>query len=426
MKKIISIFVSFFVMYTPIFAFAGAAESWTVEKVVYDDVGKSLSYTASRPNAIASNDYIYKAKVGVNAARTGSTAATMIRYGLAGAAIYGIVEAVGWVIENGVVKKIDPTVDSSSSTSPYIWQFGNFNNSDTTCNTNKPKFYTPSPAMSKLEECVKKTYSTVQNFSCSISSPTQYICTYKRDGINGDSTINRSANTSYDPNYKPLYVPVSDTELGEAIQNSPSAPTVIPDIYSPSNPVPRPSPAPDSVETALENANPVPRENPKTDVNNKPNKDTDGDGVPDEYDPTLPSEGFEFELPEFCSWAATVCEWYVRYKEDSELVKEHREKELTFWEKVEEWFDWSKNDSNLPDDESPEISQLPIPELEENAISWAAQCPNDVDIPINLQGVSSTITFSWSPWCQLLSLIKPAIVASAYIGAAFIVLGLRT
>lgn len=122
------------------------------------------------------------------------------------------------------------------------------------------------------------------------------------------------------------------------------------------------------------------------------------------------------EFPTFCGWAPLVCE-------AAQVVISVPQAVAEAWAMTKEWL---FADDALPDAETPDISELPIPELEENAVSWSAQCPNDVDIPINLQGVSSTITFSWSPWCQLLSMIKPAIIASAYIGAAFIVLGLRT
>lgn len=98
----------------------------------------------------------------------------------------------------------------------------------------------------------------------------------------------------------------------------------------------------------------------------------------------------------------------------------------SFFDEVKDWFTWSKENDDLPEDEKPQISEIPTPELKEDAVRWSAQCPADAQVPINMQGVSSTITFSWSPWCQLLDMIKPAIIASAYIGAAFIVLGLRT
>ena len=137
------------------------------------------------------------------------------------------------------------------------------------------------------------------------------------------------------------------------------------------------------------------------------------------------------EFPVFCSWAPTVCE-------ASQVVISFPQTLTGWWDtanhKVDEWVTSISeayhdfiNDDELPNEETKvDITDIPTPELQENAISWGASCPADVSLPISMQGVSSTIVFSWSPWCQLLSIIKPAIVASAYIGAAFIVLGLRT
>jgi len=154
-----------------------------------------------------------------------------------------------------------------------------------------------------------------------------------------------------------------------------------------------------------------------------------GQSKPNEANPEATDISLEF--PVFCSWAPTVCE--------AAQVVISFPQTLTGWytdtkTKAEEWAtsiteaynDFLKDDELPNDDTKVDITDIPTPELQENAISWGASCPADVSIPISMQGVSSTLVFSWSPWCQLLSIIKPAIVASAYIGAAFIVLGLRT
>ena len=154
-----------------------------------------------------------------------------------------------------------------------------------------------------------------------------------------------------------------------------------------------------------------------------------GQSKPNEANPEATDISLEF--PVFCSWAPTVCEaaqvvisfpqtltgWYT----DTKTKAEEWATSIT-----EAYHDFLKDDELPNDDTKVDITDIPTPELQENAISWGASCPADVSIPISMQGVSSTLVFSWSPWCQLLSIIKPAIVASAYIGAAFIVLGLRT
>lgn len=154
-----------------------------------------------------------------------------------------------------------------------------------------------------------------------------------------------------------------------------------------------------------------------------------GQSKPNEANPEATDISLEF--PVFCNWAPTVCE--------AAQVVISFPQTLTGWytdtkTKADDWatsisqaYQDFMRDEELPNDDTKlDVSELPTPELQENAISWGAACPADVSIPISMQGVSSTLVFSWSPWCQLLSIIKPAIVASAYIGAAFIVLGLRT
>lgn len=149
-------------------------------------------------------------------------------------------------------------------------------------------------------------------------------------------------------------------------------------------------------------------------------------------DPAAPEAGTNIKItfPVFCSWAPIVCEAAqsaIEFPTTAQNWWNTATQAISAsWLSFKEWLDWTKNDSELPDNQTNEVTELPIPELQENAISWSASCPPDVQVPINLYGQSSTLTFSWSPWCQLLNIIKPAIIASAYIGAAFIVLGLRT
>lgn len=441
LRPIFSVFL-IFTLYFNIFttAHAGAAEKWTIEKVVYDDIGKTLNYTASRVNAIARNDYIFNAKVAVDAAKTGSTAASMIKYGLAGAAIIGIVEAAGWVIENGaVVKKkdlADPTKIPNAKfylkvenvgfqTAYFLTERAAFNyilNLGTS--TYLSPYYLKTDIQNYTFLCANP-YSNFTNTSCSTGSRS---IIWTKGSYSTDKYLYYVSvqNPNYNPSNPPPSIktePVTDDELGNAIINSPSAPTVIPDIYSPSNPVPRPSPAPDAVDTALESANPEPRENPKSDIKNKPNSDTDGDGVNDAFDPELPSEGTEFEWVEFCSWAATVCEWYVKYKEDSDLVKEHREKELTFWEKVEEWFDWTKDESGTPDEpDTPEITELDIGQLDTSTFQATAGCPAPIEVPVNI-GSGGNVEISYEPICQFAekwSFVAPLI---GFLSGAMILVG---
>lgn len=81
--------------------------------------------------------------------------------------------------------------------------------------------------------------------------------------------------------------------------------------------------------------------------------------------------------------------------------------------------------SSSPSDTNIDIGDISVGDYESNYVSWSAQCPPDNHVSINLMGQSSTLVLSWSPWCELLSKIRWAIIACAYFAAAYIILGMR-
>ena len=88
--------------------------------------------------------------------------------------------------------------------------------------------------------------------------------------------------------------------------------------------------------------------------------------------------------------------------------------------------DFFTEDHALPsDDSNVQFGEIQLPEYEKNYVLWSQQCPPDVQVPISLMGQSSTLVMSWSPWCELLSKIRWAIIACAYFAAAYIILGMR-
>ena len=434
MKNLIKIMICFSFIYTPFFAYAGAAEKWEVLENVYDKSKNSVQVTAKKITTQASNDGTYRVRVPVNASDLGKTVKGMLWIGVATSAVTGLVNAVGWVIDEGskVIKKpIEPDVPNvpllykNTSGQANLWH----SDPDSACkefNVSSSYNYRYISHRASDKACLYQTQP--KSPKDSPWSATKYQFGYIT-----------KPNPDYVPNKEPEFVPVSDDELGTLIlgdSTEPGAPSVpqpdiITDAYSPSNPVPN-APAPQAVIDALADANPEsdPDNPPQGSTDPKPNEDVDGDGKPDVYNPELPQTGSNFELPAFCSWAPAVCDFFKVQKQDNKEIKENQKQDIeqnkTFFDEVNDFFDWTKEDNDLPKNEDAEISQIPLPELKEDAVIWSAQCPNDAQIPINLYGQSTTLTLSWSPWCQLLSIIKPAIIASAYIGGAFIVLGLRT
>ena len=433
MKTIIKIFICLSLIYTPFFAFAGAAEKWEVLENNYDHSSNKVKIEARKITQSAANSGRYKVEIPVNANTLGATAKRMLWAGAAVGAITALVEGVGWVIDEGsqVIKKPVERADEIPFYD-YYWMWNGV--------PSQKEYYLQFGASTPQKACQAIAYlypqfgGTIK--SVQVTSDTSATC-YFNDAKTLKQFVTKRPNTWREDGAPPQERIVSDSELGNEILGNGTepnsrpqpSPDIITDAYSPNNPV-SDAPAPQQTLDALENANPEPETEPTGDSKPKPNVDTDGDGEPDAYDPAQPEQGTEFQLPNFCSWAPAVCDFFTVQKADNKDIKNNQreqiEQDKTFFEKVAEWFDWSQADDELPENESPEIVEHVTPDLKEDAISWVASCPADESVPISLQGVSSTLVLSWSPWCQLLDVIKPAIIASAYIGAAFIVLGIRT
>ncbi|MFW1816964.1 virulence factor TspB C-terminal domain-related protein [Acinetobacter guillouiae] len=437
MKKFITVLLSF-VLYFNVFSQAHAgAEKWVVEKVAYESVAKVVNVTAKRAVPTVANNPSYLARVPVTASATGSTVAAMIRMGIAGAAIYGLVQGVGWIIENGVVKKpvdsqvVDPSVE-------YVWIPINVDQSSSDPKCRSRQYYpTTTLAISHSKSCAE--LQGVKNITCSMTSISQIDCEglWKNDtkpSISGQ--LFREKNPNFDPSQKKELVPVSDTELGDKVNNSPQAPQIIPDVYNPNNPAG--GKAPESTSDALDNAPPVPDSDPTGETKPKPNVDTDGDGIPDKYDPTKPSVGDELTLPEFCSWAVTICEWYVKYKEDSKKNDEHREKEKTFWQKIEDSYNDSKTKIKTAydevkeyftkdrdkDDDQLDIQAPDTPHIDTD-IAFGGSCPPDKTASINLGLGTIKMDFTYSHICTVASDIRGIVIFCGFFIGALIIGGVK-
>lgn len=135
------------------------------------------------------------------------------------------------------------------------------------------------------------------------------------------------------------------------------------------------------------------------------------------------STDLELKFPVACTWFAIGCE-------AAQVV-------IDYPEKVAGWYDGiiaktdglvaSVKDYFKDDDitEDPQLDQDPIvaPTLSEDAIRFSSQCPSAERISFSLMGQSANIELSWTPVCTLLSYLYYPILASAYIAAAYIVIG---
>ncbi|MEC8125043.1 MAG: virulence factor TspB C-terminal domain-related protein [Pseudomonadota bacterium] len=403
---------------------AHAAKNYNVKTIYYDPLEKVINATIL--DQIAEKTMQKSAKVPVTASATGSTVASMIRLGVAGVAIYGLIQGVGWIIENGVVKKpVSGSINNEQA--GYYTGTGYYKTLDLACK-------------SHFNDRLKNgyTYATFpSNGACVLLDP------------NGREIEGTNFKWQQNPNYIPTtdYKPVTDTELGDEVNNSPQAPQILPDVYNPNNP--HGGTAPQITADALDNATPKPETEPTGSSNEKPNVDTDGDGIPDKYDPTKPSLGKEFTLPEFCSWATTMCEWYKKYKEDSkqaeaqresekvawqreEIARQQeesqREKERSFWQKIEDFGgsirDYFKDDEKPDKDNEVDIDDQPE-QVDKVTVSIGDNiCPSmPVSIHIPFGSVETDISPTYL--CEIAQGMKAFFIALGMYTASLIV-GRRT
>ena len=420
MKTIIKIFICLSLIYTPMFANAANVGGWNLSNAVAQ--GASTVYDATKNVVINGKDFVKNSWVKITPNAT--QVAKVLARGGAGYALSVAVEqllgAVDWVLDpaNNRIKYYGKGICSKDNCPVLVGnaQIGWFSSRSAACSA---------AAASYNQGVTSTSYTYDSNFT---------RCQLTIDGKPwGSVNLTYKPNTATEDTREEKYLPLpvvaqkvisnaeSDTDKRAAAQVATTAAAA--DIVAEAetdNTKARP------IATQAEaNAETKPADAAEAEKANE----AQGQSKPNEANPEATDISLEF--PVFCSWAPTVCE--------AAQVVISFPNTLTGWyndtkTKADDWatsisqaYHDFMRDEELPNDDTKlDVSELPTPELQENAISWGAACPADVSIPISMLGVSGTLVFSWSPWCQLFSIIKPAIVASAYIGAAFIVLGLRT
>lgn len=411
MNYFIRIFIAFFIFYTPFFSYAAKVD-WEIRKLSYQrslEIAEPVVNIEAVRKLVNGANQSAKVQVPVKASTLGSSVKMLIKGGLASAAIIAIVEGVGWVIEDGVVvKKNDPLgVPESIYIEATAYGFDS-TKTFTTKNAAVSAFLLKYLGHSNFTLGSHTLYSTVNlpnNKKKAI-----YTSAYKH----GTENTSTRVLVVIHGDVLPETVPISDSELGQAIIDSPSAPTVIPDIYDPNQATD--TPARDASTTALDRA--IPDSDTDVTTKPKPNKDTDGDGVPDTYDPELPDEGTTTQIPAFCEWASTMCLWYERYLDDSKKLEEHHEEEKTFWQDVKDWFDWTKE----PVDDEPQTEEEPdtqgiFDRTFDTAFSLSKECPPDIPFSLETEFFSGSWNISMNWLCIIFTFLGyPLVFLSHCVG----------
>lgn len=135
---------------------------------------------------------------------------------------------------------------------------------------------------------------------------------------------------------------------------------------------------------------------------------TDGGTADGKAEPIKDPEGnptggqsISIEFPVFCEWAFTVCKWYDDWKKTDEWMKEDPEQKDP--EKVE--FDEDVSAGTV-------------------TLTGSDACPKD-SVQFTLMGQTYTLELPYQPVCDALTFFKPAVLAVGAITSAFIVAGIN-
>lgn len=186
----------------------------------------------------------------------------------------------------------------------------------------------------------------------------------------------------------------------------------------------------------------------------------------DNFDPEqgTPSEQYPpVEFPEFCDWSVQVCNWYLDWKDwrtdynaNNDVLKqkldqhlerlqeikeqdaEHYQETKSFFNRAREFFDETlgffdeirafldQQGSDQGNDNSGEITpeEKNIQVDETQRITFVNGCPAGEQFTVSFMGSTQNLEFSYQPLCQFMSMIRPFVIAIAYLIGAYIVMGL--
>lgn len=122
----------------------------------------------------------------------------------------------------------------------------------------------------------------------------------------------------------------------------------------------------------------------------------------DPLNPTQPATGTEKPLPAFCTYASVICEV----------------------------IEWLKESPEPPTNTNVSVTNKDIAgtslegfDISQSRVNFGGSCPAPIPITFSFMGSSQTLSYSFEPFCDFLTQIRPVIIACAYLGGAYIVAG---
>ena len=386
---------------------------------------------------------------------------------LGGVAVSALIESIGWVMEDGAYVKYKEKEDDDNCESCEKGWYG-----ATQINGRVVEVY------KKTSDEVCSFYSTGDSFKDYTYSNKNMIsiekvqCVFKSklhpDLPNWDLKV--ETNYTKNPHYKPdqpdpekVKVVLTDEQVGQIMLGDGYSDPVdknlnskintgdwtgVTDVYT-SDPTGVGNENADRMDEKLKNAKPTENNKPsykgdpvydetppldEKDTSKDRKWDESGDEATGETKPTVDPEtgqqtggqSISLQFPAFCTWASTMCKWYDDWKKSDKVYKdhmtkteEHQKDEKSFWEKVTDWFDWTKEE---PDDkeqpEQPEIDDKGIfARTFDTVFSLSKQCPPDLPWSLDAYYFKGTYTINLNWLCMIFTFLGyPLVLASHCIG----------
>lgn len=332
----------------------------------------------------------------------------------AGAIVQGIVDGVGWVIDEGGKVTKHPEPDSQQSNVGYAEYSDNELLTFSTSKENACK-----NILSVRGETSDYSFDHVEGMQC-------FNKRLRDDSIRAGMYLREVPNPSYDPSAPPPpNIEVSEAEKERVLKdllNDPKyadlAADMIGNTYSMGPDNPEPEPDPDVVndlknkqKDVLKSDNPKgdgkTRTDPKIDTGTQgqadttPNPDTGTGTNPDTGTGTTPNTGSttNFELPAFCNYAAKLCDW----------------------------LDWTQEDKELEEAEKEEPEELDLGTIDKNRFRANGQCPAPIEVSESVRALGKSVDFDltieWTQICNVAEDTSPLVLLISTITGLLILVG---
>jgi hypothetical protein len=335
----------------------------------------------------------------------------------AGAIVQGIVDGVGWVIDEGGKVNKKPVQDNKN---PHLQNCYQWNGN----------------CVASMAEAVtiSRAYSVKSNPSINITSHQVVGGTVYFYGKDGRIVDVYTWGYGKNPNYNPTAQPPTNTVVSEEekqrvlkdLLNDPKyadlAADMIGNTYSmgPDNPEPDPNVVNDlknKQKDVLKSDNPKgdgkTRTDPKIDTGTQgqadttPKPDTGTGTNPDTGTGTTPSPNpstntgstTNFELPAFCNYAAKLCDW----------------------------LDWTQEDKELEEAEKEEPEELDLGTIDKNRFRANGQCPAPIEVNESVTALGKSVDFDltieWTQICNVAEDTSPLVLLISTITGLLILVG---